>query len=70
MSQRINISDGVKWEGIFGYSRAVRIGNTIEVSGTAAIGENGEVVGENDVYRQTQFILEKISAALIKAGGS
>ena len=70
MSQRINISDGVKWEGIVGFSRAVRVGNTIEISGTAAIGDNDEVIGENDVYRQTQFILEKISVALNKAGGS
>jgi len=70
LNQRINISDGVKWENIFGYSRAVRVGNTIEVSGTTAIAENGEVAGENDPYRQTQFILEKISTALNKAGGS
>ena len=70
LSQRINISDGVKWEGIVGYSRAVRVGNTIEVSGTAAIAENGEVIGENDAYRQAQFILKKISNALNKAGGS
>ncbi|MCH7510661.1 MAG: RidA family protein [Proteobacteria bacterium] len=70
MSQRINIADGVKWENVFGYSRAVRVGNTIEVSGTTAIAENGEVVGESDPYRQTQFILEKISTALNKAGGS
>ena len=70
MSQRINILDGVKWERIFGYSRAVRVGNTIEISGTTAIGKNGEVIGENDAYRQTQFILEKISTALNKAGGS
>lgn len=70
LSQRINITDGVKWENIFGYSRAVRVGNTIEVSGTTAVAENGEVVGENDPYRQTQFILEKISTALNKAGSS
>lgn len=70
MSPRINFSDGVKWENIFGYSRAVRVGNTIEVSGTTAITENGEVVGENDPYRQAQFILEKISTALNKAGSS
>ena len=60
----------MKWEGVFGYSRAVRVGNTIEVSGTTAIAENGEVVGENDPYRQARFILEKISTALNEAGGS
>jgi len=70
MSTRIKISDGVKWEDLVGYSRAIRVGNTIEVSGTTAIGEDGEVVGKNDAYRQTQFILEKISTALNKAGGS
>lgn len=60
----------MKWESIVGYSRAVRVGNTIEVSGTTAVDENGQVVGDNDAYRQTRFILEKISSALNKAGGS
>lgn len=60
----------MKWENVFGYSRAVRIGNTIEVSGTTAVAENGEIVGENDAYRQAQFVLQKISTALNEAGSS
>lgn len=64
MSERTNISSGAKWEDIVGYSRAVRIGNVIEVAGTAAVDENGNVVGKSDPYTQTRFILEKIEKAL------
>ncbi|MDZ4707372.1 MAG: RidA family protein [Saprospiraceae bacterium] len=64
---RINISSGAKWENIVGYSRAVRIGNHIEVSGTTAF-EDGQVVGKNDLYAQTKKCLEIIEAALIQAG--
>ena len=67
MSKRINISLGVMWESKVGYSRAVKIGNIIAVSGTTAI-INGEVKGENDYYIQTKTILEKIRTALIEAG--
>lgn len=67
--ERINISSGAKWENIVGYSRAVRIGNIIEVSGTTAV-EDGKVVGVDDAYEQTKFILGKINNALIKAGGN
>jgi len=67
MSERINISSGVMWESKVGYSRAVKIGNIIAVSGTTAI-INGEVKGENDYYIQTKTILEKIRTALIEAG--
>lgn len=67
MSKRINISSGVMWESKVGYSRAVKIGNIIAVSGTTAI-INGEVKGENDYYIQTKTILEKIRTALIEAG--
>ena len=67
MSERINISSGVMWESKVGYSRAVKIGNIIAVSGTTAI-INGEVIGENDYYIQTKTILEKIRTALIEAG--
>ena len=68
--ERINYSSGSKWEDIVGYSRAVRIGNTIEVSGTVASGENGEVVGMNDAYEQTRYIYQKIERVLHTAGSS
>ncbi|MFL5809880.1 MAG: RidA family protein [Flavisolibacter sp.] len=70
MSTRINYSSGSKWEDIVGYSRAVKIGNLIEVTGTVASGEDGNVVGKNDAYLQTKFIYEKIAAVLAKAGAS
>lgn len=70
MNNRINISSGAKWEDIIGYSRAVKIGNLIEVAGTTAIDENGNVVGANDPYEQTKFIFEKIEKALASAGAS
>ena len=68
--ERINYSSGSKWEDIVGYSRAVKIGNTIEVSGTVSSGENGEVVGINDPYKQTQYIYQKIEQVLHNAGSS
>ncbi len=67
---RLNISSGAKWEDIVGYSRAVRVGNTVEVAGTTAVDERGETVGANDPYEQTKFILAKIEKALIQAGAS
>ena len=70
MSKRINISSGVKWEDIVGYSRAVRVGNIIEVAGTTAVDEQGEIVGLNNPYEQTKYILAKIEKALIEAGAS
>ena len=70
MSDRINISSGAKWEDIVGYSRAVRVGYTVEVAGTTAVDEQGNVVGLNDAYEQTRFILAKIEKALIQAGAS
>lgn len=66
---RINISSGAKWEDIVGYSRAVRIGNIVEVSGTAPV-DGDKVIGIGDAYVQTKFCLQKIEKALIEAGAS
>jgi enamine deaminase RidA (YjgF/YER057c/UK114 family) len=70
MTKRINISSGAKWEDIVGYSRAVRVGNMIEVAGTTAVDERSEIVGVNNPYEQTKYILAKIEKALIEAGAS
>ena len=63
------ISSSAKWENIVGYSRAVRVGNVIEVSGTVA-SDGNNVVGKNDVYLQTKFILKKIESGLKEAEAS
>ena len=68
--QRINYSSGAKWEDIVGYSRAVKIGNVIEVTGTVAVDENNSLVGGNNAYEQTRFIIQKIERVLQKAGAS
>ncbi|HET6766280.1 MAG TPA: RidA family protein [Chitinophagaceae bacterium] len=68
--KRTNYSSGAKWEDIVGYSRAVRIGNTIEVTGTVAVDENNNLAGGNNAYEQTKFILQKIEKVLESAGGS
>lgn len=68
--KRTNYSSGAKWEDIVGYSRAVRIGNTIEVTGTVAVDENNTLVGGNNAYDQTKFILQKIEKVLERAGAS
>lgn len=68
--KRQNISSGAKWEDIVGYSRAVRIGNIVEVAGTTAVDENGNTIGLNDAYAQTKFILQKIEKALQQTGAS
>ena len=66
---RKNITSGAKWENIVGYSRAVRIGNIIEVAGTAA-SENGHTVAPYDAYAQSIFILNTIKKALEEAGAN
>jgi len=70
MSNRLNVSSGVKWEDIIGYSRAVRIGNVIEVAGTTAIDEAGNLVGVDNPYEQTRYIITKIERALTEAGAT
>ncbi len=68
--ERINYSSGAKWESIVGYSRAVKIGNTIELTGTVAVDDQGELVGKDNAYEQTKFIIEKIEKVLQRAGAS
>lgn len=70
MTGRQNISSGTKWEGIAGYSRAVRVGNTVHVSGTVAVDDDGKLVGADDAYAQTQYIIQKIGRALQEGGSS
>ena len=70
MAERKNISSGAPWESVVGYSRAVRIGNHIWVSGTTATDENGKVVGVGDAAAQARYILQKIERVLKEAGVS
>lgn len=69
MKKRQLVSSGAQWEEVVGYSRAVRVGNIIEVSGTTAV-DGTTVVGKGDVYEQTIFILGKIEKILHEAGSS
>jgi len=70
MTQRQRHSSGTKWEELAGYSRAIRAGNTIYVSGTTATDENGDIVGAGDAYAQSVYIIKKIERALQALGGS
>lgn len=68
MEKRINYASGSIWEDFVGYSRVVKVGNVIEVAGTVAAGNDGKVVGKDDVYAQTKFILKKIVDSLEMVG--
>lgn len=66
--KRLNISSGAPWEATVGYSRAVRVGQIVEVAGTTAVDDGGNVVGAGSPYTQARFVLEKIGRALAEAG--
>ena len=70
MKERQKYSSGAKWESIVGYSRAVKVGSRIYVTGTTATGENGEIVGVDDAYAQTVQVIKNIEKALKALGAT
>jgi enamine deaminase RidA (YjgF/YER057c/UK114 family) len=67
-TERTNYASGARWEDIVGYSRAVKVGNLVEVTGTVAVDADGRTVGADSAYEQTRFILQKIEKVLAHAG--
>lgn len=65
---RTNYASGAKWEDIVGYSRAVKKGNIVEVTGTVAVDEQGKIAGAGNAYEQTKYIIQKIEKVLHQAG--
>jgi enamine deaminase RidA (YjgF/YER057c/UK114 family) len=70
MTDRTKIASGVKWGDVVGYSRAVRVGNRIYMTGTTATNDAGDIVGENDGYAQTVQVIRNIERALKQAGAT
>lgn len=70
MTERQKISSGAKWESIVGYSRAVRVGDRIYVTGTTALDEAGEIVGIGDAYAQSLQCLKNVESALKRLGAA
>lgn len=66
---RVKLSSGTEWEDKVGYSRGIRAGRIIEIAGTTAVDEAGQVVGTGDPYAQTRYIIRKALAAIEKLGG-
>jgi len=70
MQIKKQFSSGTQWEDFVGYSRAIRNDHLVEVSGTVSVDDNGRVVGKNDAYEQTRYVLTKIKTALEQVGAS